>query len=86
MIITSGVGGVLALTRGVWMGVAAATAVAVSSCETAKIDPETANVAAQLPIADLHLHPERNLSANTVRDRMDRNGVRWAGAGVKGGG
>lgn len=33
--------------------------------------------------ADLHLHPEDDVSAESAKDRMDRNDVEWAGAGAK---
>ena len=71
-----------------WCGivVVVAAAVVVSSCQTTKVNPETAKIAVRLPIADLHMHPVRGLTADAAKDRMDRNNVRWAGAGVKKGG
>ncbi len=67
----------------------AAAALAVwflSGCETAQLNPESSKLARTLPIADLHLHPDPGISPSEIKDRMDRNGVRWAGAGAKRGG
>ena len=53
----------------------------------AEVNPESARIAAHIPIADLHMHPEAGrFSAVVSRVLMDRNGVGWAGAGVKTGG
>lgn len=51
-------------------------------CAAVAVDPESARLAPQLPIADLHFHPDPPVSTAEARDRMDRNGVRWAGGGV----
>ena len=59
----------------------AATAIA------AEVNPESARIAADIAIADLHMHPEPGrFSAVVSRVLMDRNGVGWAGAGAKRGG
>lgn len=59
------------------------TALAFGGCQTAKVNLETAKLAPELPIADLHLHPDPDLSPSAIKDAMDSNGVRWAGAGAK---
>ncbi len=48
----------------------------------AKINQESAEIATDVPLADMHLHPDLGLSPSKVRDLMDRNGVRWGGSGV----
>jgi len=55
----------------------------LSGCAGAKVDPASAKLAPELPIADLHLHPDSDLSPSQIKDAMDANGVRWAGAGAK---
>ena len=55
---------------------------ALLGCETVAIDPESARLAPDLPLADLHFHPDPPMSSQEARDRMDKNGVRWAGGGV----
>lgn len=50
---------------------------------TIEMNPESARLSGQLPIADLHLHPSLELSPPEVKKWMDENGVRWAGAGVR---
>ena len=40
-------------------------------------------LAEDLPIADLHLHAVAKISPADIKRRMDRNGVRWAGLGVR---
>jgi len=42
-------------------------------------DPESARLAAEIPIFDMHMHVYRGLTPELLRDRMDRNGVRWGG-------
>ena len=53
-------------------------------CAPAKVNPEAAKLAQELPIADLHLHPRHDIPPTEIKDRMDANGVRWAGAGTIG--
>lgn len=55
------------------------------ACEMPKLNPVTATLAPQLPLADLHLHPHPGLSPSAIKEAMDANGVRWAGAGASGG-
>tara|TARA_B100000315_G_scaffold256791_1_gene303622 strand:- start:3226 stop:4179 length:954 start_codon:yes stop_codon:yes gene_type:complete len=57
--------------------------IAVSILKAAEINPESAKIAKDVPIADLHLHPDPQFPAVDVIKWMDRNGVRWAGAGAK---
>jgi hypothetical protein len=49
----------------------------------AKVNPDSAKLAVELPIADLHCHPSLDLSPSDAKKWMDENGVRWAGAGVR---
>ena len=66
-----------------------ATLLAIASftdAEAAKVSKEAKKLAAELPIADLHIHPGSSVSPAEARDRMDKNGVRWAGAGGGAGG
>ena len=53
-------------------------------CAPAKVNPEAVKLAQELPIADLHLHPRHDIPPTEIKDRMDANGVRWAGAGTIG--
>jgi hypothetical protein len=46
------------------------------------IYPESAELASEVPIADLHLHPRTRLSPNDIKNLMDRTGVQWAGGGA----
>lgn len=46
------------------------------------VNSESVKLAKDIPIADLHLHPRSNLKPGIAQKRMDRNGVRWAGAGA----
>ena len=55
----------------------------VSFLNAAEVNPDSAKIAKEVPIADLHLHPNRGLSPDDVRVWMDRNNVRWGGAGAK---
>ncbi|MDP6788799.1 MAG: hypothetical protein QGI13_16955 [Rhodospirillales bacterium] len=48
-----------------------------------EINPESARIAPELPLADLHFHPQSTISPTQARDWMDRNGVRWIGGGAK---
>ena len=48
-----------------------------------RVNPATARIVQGLPLADLHFHPDQDFSPHKARDWMNRNGVRWAGAGVK---
>jgi len=48
-----------------------------------EINPESARIAPDLPLADLHFHPQPAISPAMAREWMDRNGVRWIGGGVK---
>ncbi len=57
-----------------------------TGAEAAKVSKEAKKLAAELPIADLHMHPHSSVSPTEARDRMDKNGVRWAGAGGGAGG
>lgn len=43
--------------------------------------PESASLAKTIPIADLHFHARTKLTPAQALARMDRNGVRWGGAG-----
>ena len=56
----------------------------LAAYQTVPVNPESAKIASDIPIADLHMHPHPKVSAAEARDRMDRNGVRWAGAGAAG--
>jgi hypothetical protein len=47
-----------------------------------EVHPDSTNIAKDVPIADLHFHPRTRLKPSQVQKRMDRNGVRWAGAGA----
>lgn len=58
---------------------------ALAACEVPKVNPATATLAPELPLADLHLHPHPGLSPSAIKEAMDANGVRWAGAGAAGG-
>ncbi len=42
--------------------------------------------AEDLPIADIHLHASAKFAPVDIRQRMDRNGIRWAGSGARGDG
>lgn len=60
---------------------------AIAGCEATPlhpVNPESAKIASDIPVADLHLHPNPNLIPTQALERMDRNGVRWAGAGTWG--
>lgn len=46
------------------------------------INPESAEIAPELPLADLHLHPDISFAPSKALDRMNRNNVRWGGGGV----
>ncbi len=52
-----------------------------TGAEAAKVSKEAKKLAAELPIADLHMHPRTSISPAKARDWMDKNGVRWAGLG-----
>jgi hypothetical protein len=56
----------------------------LAACQTVPVNPERAKIASDIPIADLHMHPDPKTTAAEASDRMDRNGVRWAGAGDRG--
>ena len=51
--------------------------------EKPRVNPSTARIVQGLPLADLHFHPDLDFPPHKARDWMNRNGVRWAGAGVK---
>jgi hypothetical protein len=58
------------------------TLVLLSGC-VATGQPQTQSAPrSDLPIADLHLHPDPGLSTEEVKDRMDKNGIKWGGGGV----
>jgi predicted TIM-barrel fold metal-dependent hydrolase len=40
---------------------------------------DSRKLAAELPIADLHMHLYRGLTPAELKSRMDRNNIRWAG-------
>lgn len=42
--------------------------------------PDSRRLAAELPLADMHMHLYRGLTPAQLKDRMDRNNIRWAGA------
>ena len=69
-----------AATRSV---VAVLAAFALLGFKPLEINPESARIAPELPLADLHFHPQAAISPATARQWMDRNGVRWIGGGVK---
>lgn len=49
----------------------------------AEVNPDSAKLAVELPIADLHFHPSLDLSPSEAKKWVDESGVRWAGAGVR---
>ena len=59
-----------------------ATFLASPSRATPTVNNESAELAKDIPIADLHLHARTRLKPGIAQKRMDRNGVRWAGAGA----
>ncbi|MDA1089755.1 MAG: amidohydrolase family protein [Proteobacteria bacterium] len=48
----------------------------------AMVNPQSAQIASILPLADMHLHPDYTISPSQVREQMNHNGVQWAGSGV----
>jgi len=58
-----------------------ATLVTFPSHASPTVNSESAELAKDIPIADLHLHARTKLKPSMAQKRMDRNGVRWAGAG-----
>lgn len=52
-----------------------------TGCQTTKLNNEAVKLAAELPIADVHMHAYSWVSPAEAKDRMDKNGVRWAGFG-----
>lgn len=58
-------------------------AFAVLGFKPLEINPESARIAPDLPLADLHFHPQVAISPAMARQWMDRNGVRWIGGGAK---
>jgi hypothetical protein len=58
-------------------------AFALLGFKSLEINPESARLAPDLPLADLHFHPQATISPAMARQWMDRNGVRWIGGGAK---
>jgi len=54
----------------------------LAGCSATSVNPESAVLASDLALADVHLHPSLTLSPFTALDIMDHNNVRWAGGGV----
>ncbi len=44
---------------------------------------DNTKLADEIPIADLHFHPEAKMSPSKILQAMDDNNVQWAGLGVK---
>ena len=61
-------------------GIAALAAVlAIATSASAQQSPESAALAAQVPIADVHFHLETRFVPADIKALLDRNNVRWAG-------
>jgi len=48
----------------------------------AAVNPQSASLAPDVPLADLHAHPDLSISPSQYQVQMDNNGVQWAGSGV----